>query len=165
MPIKSLLKPEVKKMLNKSGQSELYAHHLYIHLANQLQKLGFFGSQKYFEKESADELIHYYKLRDFVNDMGEALEMPVIEACTDKVSSIGDALQIFYDTEYDLFEQYREFYEKIESAGDCITATFLIEFMQIQRQSVGEAGDLLQKYQQASVGKEYIEFDEHMNQE
>lgn len=164
MPIKSILKPEVKKMLSKSGQSELYAHHLYIHLANQLQRLGFFGSQKYFEKESADELTHYYKLRDFVNDMGDVLDMPSIEACSDKVSNIGDALQVFYDTEYDLYQQYLEFYEKIEKAGDCVTSTFLIEFMQIQRKSVGEAGDLLQKYKQAEVGKEFIEFDEHMNE-
>lgn len=164
MPIKSILKADVKKMLSKSGQSELYAHNLYIHLANQLQRIGFFGSQKYFEKESADELTHYYKLRDFVNDMGDTLDMPAIEACSDKVTNIGDALQIFYDTEYDLYEQYLEFYEKIEKSGDCVTATFLIEFMQIQRKSVGEAGDLLQKYKQAEVGKEFIEFDEHMNE-
>lgn len=164
MPIKSLLKPEVKKMLNKSGQSELYAHLLYIHLANQLQRIGFFGTQKFFEKESADELTHYYKLRNYINDMGEVLEVPAIEACTDKVSSIGDALQIYYDTEYDLMEQYQEFYEKIENSGDCITSTFLIEFLQIQRTSVGEAGDLLQKYKQAEVGKEFIEFDESMGE-
>lgn len=164
MPIKSLLKPEVKKMLNKSGQSEFYAHHLYIHLANQLQRIGFFGSQKFFEKESGDELMHYYKLRDYVNDMGDVLEMPIVEACSDKVTNIGDALQIYYDTEYDLMQQYQEFYEKIEDSGDCITSTFLIEFLQIQRTSVGEAGDLLQKYKQAEAGKEFLEFDESMGE-
>lgn len=164
MPIKSLLKSEVKKWLNKSGQSELYAHHLYIHLATQLQRIGFFGTQKYFEKESADELTHYYKIRDFVNNMGDVLDMPSIEACSDKVNNIGDALQIFYDTELDLLEQYKEFYKLTEKNEDCITSQFLLQFLQIQQESVGEANDLLQKYQQASIGKEFIEFDEHMSE-
>lgn len=98
--------------------------------------------------------------------MGGILDMPAVEACTDKVSNIGDALQIYYDTEYDLMEQYREFYEKAEDdMEDCITSTFLLQFLDIQRKSVGEAGDLLSKYEQASLGKEYIEFDEHMKLE
>lgn len=164
MPIKSLLRSDIKKWLNKSGQSELYAHHLYIHLANQLQRIGYFGVQKYFEKESSDELMHYYKIRNFVNNMGDVLDMPSIEACEDKVSNIGDALQIFYDTEFDLLEQYKEFYKVAEKNEDCITSQFLLQFLQIQQESVGEAGDLLQKYQQASIGKEFIEFDEQINE-
>lgn len=164
MPIKSLLKPEIKKWLNKSGQSELYAHHLYIHLATQLQRLGFFGTQKFFEKESADELTHYYKVRNYVNDMGDALEMPAVEMCNDKVSNIGDALQIYYDTELDLMEQYKDFYKKAEESEDCITGQFLLQFLEIQRTSVGEAGDFLQKYQQALIGKELLEFDESMSE-
>lgn len=164
MPIKSLLKPEVKKWLNKSGQSELYAHHLYIHLANQLQRLGFFGTQKFFEKESGDELSHYYKIRDYANDMGDALEMPTVESCSDKVANIGDALQIYYETEVDLMNQYQEFYRVAEKNEDCITGQFILQFLQIQRESVGEAGDFLQKYQQALIGKELIEFDEHMSE-
>lgn len=166
MPVKSLLKPEVKKMLVVSGQSELYAHHLYIHIANRLQGIGFFGTQKFFEKESADELTHYYKLRDFVNDMGDVFDMPAIEACTDKIQNLGDALQVYYDTELDLMEQYKKFYDKIEDDfGDCITAQFLLQFLEIQRTSVGEAGDFIRKYEQALIGKELIEFDEHMNPE
>lgn len=163
MPIKSLLKPSVKALLSKSAQSEMYAHHLYIHLANQLQRLGFFGSQKYFEKESADELQHYFKIRNYVNDMGDVLEVPAIEMCTDTVTSIGDALQIFYDTESDLLNQYKEVYEEAEDFEDCITSIFLQDFIRIQITSTGEAGDLLQKYKQAEIGKELIEFDEHMN--
>lgn len=163
MPVKSLLKSEIKKKLNEFGANELYAHHLYIHLSNQLQRLGFFGTQKFFEKESADELSHYYKIRDYVNDMGDVLEVPAIEMCNDKVSNIGDALQVYYDTELDLMEQYKEFYKLAEKHEDCITGQFLLQFLEIQRRSVGEAGDLLQKYQQASVGKEFVEFDEHMN--
>lgn len=163
MPVKSLLKSDIKKWLNKSGQSELYAHNLYVHLANQLQRLGYFGTQKYFENESADELKHYYKIRDFANNMGDVLDMPAIEACSDKVSNIGDALQVFYDTELDLLEQYKDFYKIAEKNEDCITAQFLLQFLQIQQESVGEAADLLQKYQQASIGKEFIEFDEQIN--
>lgn len=164
MSVKSLLKPDIKKWLNKSGASELYAHHLYIHLATQLQRLGLFGTQKFFEKESNDELKHYLIVRDYVNDMGDVLEMSAVDMCDDKVLNIGDALQIYYDTELDLMEQYKEFYKIAEKSEDCITGQFLLQFLEIQRKSVGEAGDLLQKYKQALIGKEIIEFDEHMGE-
>lgn len=48
MAITSLLKPEIKKWLDKSIASELYASNLYKHIANQLQLLGFFGTQSFF---------------------------------------------------------------------------------------------------------------------
>lgn len=65
-----LLKPEIKIWLEKSLASELYVSNLYKHFANQLQRLGYFGAQKYYLKESADELSHYQKLADYCNDMG-----------------------------------------------------------------------------------------------
>ena len=45
MEVKSLLSANMKKWLQKSIESELYASNFYKHLANQLQRLGYFGSQ------------------------------------------------------------------------------------------------------------------------
>lgn len=66
----SLLNNEIKSLLEKALASELYVSNLYKHIANQLQRLGYFGAQSYFLKESADELSHYQKLSDYCNDMG-----------------------------------------------------------------------------------------------
>lgn len=162
MPVQSLLKPEVKMLLNKSIASELYASNLYKHLAAQMQRAGYFGTQKFFEKESADELNHYYLLRNFVNDMGDCADMPQIDAIMDTAFGIGSALQIAYDTERNLMMQYKDIYEEVEDdMEDCITAQFLLQFLEIQRKAVGEYGDLISRFEKNP--SDVFEFDEFLS--
>ena len=157
---KSLLSAEIKIWLEKSLASELHVSNLYKHIANQLQRLGYFGAQSYFLKESADELSHYQKLSDYCNDMGWVAPVPAVPKMSDKISNISDALEISYEAELDLLNQYKKFYEEAEDKyDDCITATFIIEFLQIQRKSVGEYGDLIAKL---NLNGDIYEFDEEM---
>lgn len=138
---KSLLTPEIKNMLDEAIHGELYVSNLYKHLGNQLQRLGFFGAQKYFLNESADELTHYQKIVDFQNDVGAVAKVPAIEAMTDTVGGLVDAIQIFYDNELELYYSYSDNYQT--AAGDPVVQQFLLQFLEIQRTSVGEAADLL----------------------
>ena len=62
----NLLDKATEAMLNKAVHSELYASHLYKHVSNQMQRLGFFGTQKFFAGESADELTHYQRIADYM---------------------------------------------------------------------------------------------------
>ena len=157
---KSLLSEEIKILLEKALASELHVSNLYKHIANQLQRLGYFGAQSYFLKESADELSHYQKLSDYCNDMGWVAPVPAVPKMSDKISNISDALEISYEAELDLLNQYKKFYEEAEDKyDDCITATFIIEFLQIQRKSVGEYGDLIAKL---NLNGDIYEFDEEM---
>jgi len=159
----SLLKPDIKKWLNKSVESELYASNLYKHIANQLQRLGFFGSQKYFLNESSEELTHYQKLVDYTNDMGDVIEIPQVPKIAHSVKSIKDALKVAYDFELSLMEDYQKFYEEAEDKySDCITATFIIELINIQRRSVGEYGDLIARYDRNP--NDVFEFDEYLGE-
>ena len=80
MLVKSLLNAEMKKGLQQSIYWELYQSNLWKSLANQLQRLGLFGSQKYFLAESAEELTHYKIIVEFMNDMGDCADLPKIEA-------------------------------------------------------------------------------------
>ena len=160
--LKSLLSSNMKKGLMKAVQMELYQSHLWNHIANKLQRLGLFGSQKYFLKEAAEELTHYTMLVNFFNDMGDCAEMPAIEAVNDKVESIGDALDIAYEIELEVYEMYKKLYKQAEEE-DCVVAQFLLQFMQIQREAVGAYGDLIAKYKIAEETKEILEFDEHIN--
>lgn len=147
MPIKSLLSKGTMALFTNAISSELYASNLYKHIANQLQRLGYFGAQAYFLKESADELTHYQKLVDYINDMGDVAPLPAVPAIPDKIGNLLDALELAYETELSLLEDYKKFYEEVEDKEkDCVTGTFLIEFLQIQRSAVGEYGDLLARY-------------------
>jgi ferritin len=114
MSVKSLLSPSMKKGMQEAVYIELYQSNLWKSLANQLQKLGYFGSQKYFLAESAEELTHYQMHVEFMNDMGDCADLPKIDAVTDKVTDIGDALEIGYNTEIDVYNQNKDFYKKAE---------------------------------------------------
>lgn len=157
--LKSILKPELKKWFEKVAAQELYASNLYKFMANQMQRMGFFGLQGYFAKESLEELNHYQKLADYVNDLQDVLGVPAVPKIDEDVTDIGKALMIAYEFEHDLMGMYQDFYEASEKAGDCVTASFLIEFMQIQRKSVGEYGDFISRYEQNP--KDVFEFDEY----
>lgn len=137
---KNLLSDKAKDILQKAVYAELYAANLYKHLANQMQRMGYFGASKFFKEESADELAHYQKIADFMNDCGSMAEMPEIEACDDKASTLKDALMIAYDAEFELRKDYMQWYS---TCGDVIVQQFLLKFLELQRKSVGEYADLL----------------------
>lgn len=161
MLVKSLLSPSMRKGLQSSIELELYQSNLWKSLANQLQRLGYFGSQKYFLAESAEELTHYQILVDFMNDMGDCADVPKLDAITDKIENIGDALEIGYEMELEVYNKYKKFYEQAEDE-DCAVGIFLQQFVDIQRKAVGQYGDLLAKYKVAEATKELLEFDEHI---
>lgn len=162
MSVKSLLSPSMRKGLQDAVYTELYQSNLWKSLANQLQKLGYFGSQKYFLAESAEELTHYQMHVEFMNDMGDCTDLPKIDAIADKVTDIGDALEIGYNTELDVYNQYKDFYKKAEGE-DVSVAQYILQFIEIQRKAVGHYGDLLAKYKVAETTKELLEFDQHIN--
>ncbi len=161
MSVKSLLSPTMKKGMQEAVYIELYQSNLWKSLANQFQKLGYFGSQKYFLAESAEELTHYQMHVEFMNDMGDCADLPKIDAVTEKVSNIGDALDAGYSIELDVYNQYKEFYEKAQKE-DVSVAQYLLQFIEIQRKAVGHYGDLLAKYKVAETTKELLEFDQHI---
>jgi ferritin len=162
MLVKSLLSPAMKKGLQKSLELELYQSNLWKSLANQMQRLGYFGSQKYFLAESAEELTHYQIIVEFMNDMGDCADLPTIDAITDKVKTIGDALEIGYEMEMEVLNHYKKFYHEADE-DDCAVGIFLQQFVTIQVQAVGHYGDLLAKYKVADETREILEFDQHIN--
>ena len=162
MSIKSLLNAKMKKGLQDAIHIELYQSNLWKSLANQLQRLGYFGSQKYFLAESAEELTHYQIIVEFMNDMGDCADIPQIDSIKDKVSDIGEALEIGYKTELEVYNQYKDLYKDAEE-NDCVVSQFVLQFLEIQRKAVGSYGDLLAKYKIAAETKELLEFDEHIS--
>ncbi len=143
MDIKSLLTSADKQMLNEAGQHELYASNFYKYLASCSQRNGLFGAQKFFEKEAADETEHYYLLRDFVNDMGDEIELPAIPEVDLKETGMGCLLEESYELEKELFDFYSKFYSQTKSPA---VQVFLHKMVNIQRKSIGEYGDLLARF-------------------
>lgn len=140
-----IISANLKAVLDDAVHSELYASNLYKHVANQLQRLGYFGAQKFFLKESADELAHYQLHVDFQNDVGTVAKVPSIEAMNEPIKTFSDAIELGYETELELYENYKDWYE--QAASDPVVQQFLLQFLEFQRKSVGEYGDLLARIQ------------------
>ncbi len=137
---KSLLSTFDKKQINLSIAKELYASMLYKDVANKLQAIGYFGCQKYFLNESEDELKHYQMWIDYANDRMDLAEVPMIPAMSAKVTTIMDALTLALETEIELADFYEKFYDDTECY---YTKQRLLEFLEIQRKSIGEFADLI----------------------
>ena len=161
--VKSLLTPSIKNGLQQAIEYELYQSNLWKHIANQLQRLGLFGGQKYFLAESAEELTHYQILVDGINDFGDVADMPKIDAIKDKIESLDDALTIGYEMEVEVYKFYKKLYSTIEEE-DCSVAQFILQFIEIQRKAVGAYGDLLSRYEIAKKTQEILEFDEYLGE-
>lgn len=142
--MESLLKTGVKDKLNKAVEHELTAHNFYKSLANQMQAIGFFGAQKYFLKESEDELKHYQIIADYFNDRGDVAEIPAIPKQMDKPKTLKEAFEFVYEIELSLGKFYESFLDEAEDKfKDMTTGQFLLQFVEIQRKSVGEVKDIL----------------------
>jgi ferritin len=142
---KMIISQECKDMLDDAVHSELYASNLYKHVANELQRIGYFGATKFFLKESADELVHYQLHVEFQNDVGTVAKVPMIEAMNDPIKSLSDAIETGYETELELYNDYKKWYS--QTSDDPVVQQFLLQFLEFQRTSVGEYGDLLSRIQ------------------
>ena len=163
--VKNLLSPSMKKGLQKAIYAEMYQSNLWKHIANQLQRLGFFGGQKYFLAESAEELTHYQIFVDFINDMGDVADVPKIDAIEDEIDSIATALQVAYDMELDVYNQYKKFYQEADEE-DCAVGIFLQQFVTIQLKAVGAYGDLISRYNRCGTNEAAIlEFDRYLSKQ
>ncbi len=146
MAVKSLLSKALEAMLNEAVHAELYASNLYRHLANQAQRMGYFGAQKHFSSAASEEVEHYQKLADYMNDRGSVAKVPALEAITDKVGSMADMLEAAFEAELDLERNYVRWYKNCECE---ITKQFLLDFLEEQRKAVGEYGDLISRLDRA----------------
>lgn len=142
----NLLSKAAEAILADAVHAELYASHLYRHAANQMQRAGYFGAAKWFKSEAATEAKHYQRLADYANDMGSVVTLPTIEGHPDEpLTTLRDALQLGFQTERNLLDDYAEWFGK----ADPVTAQFLLQFIEIQRKSVGEYLDWLTRLDRA----------------
>lgn len=146
--LKNLLGHATETILLEAVHAELYASNLYKHLANQCQRVGLLGAAKFFLNESDEELKHYQKLANYFNDRGSVSSVPGVEAFENPIRSLQEAFTLAYDTEVNLNTRYAKWYSTV-LPYDPTTAQFLLQFLEIQRGSIGELGDFLSRIQLA----------------
>lgn len=141
--MESLLTDKEIQELNKFGKLELTASHVYLHLANRMKSLGYFGAEKFFNAESDDERTHYRLHEDFANKMNAEMSVETIDTVTSDITNIKEALEYSFQMEKDLMLEY----EKSASNTELSLKVRLLlqEFAEVQVDAVGEYGDLLNR--------------------
>ena len=139
--MESLLTPAEQTELNKFGLLELTASHTYLHLANRMKTLGYFGAEKLFTEESEGEREHYNKIEAFCNNLNGELSVESLDKVTSTVSNIKEALEMALEMEKDLLSEYETSAKKAELSLKVVL--LLQEFTTHQVGAVGEYNDLL----------------------
>lgn len=145
-----IISAECKKMLNEAIELEMSQSQLWKHIANHMQRIGYFGAQSYFLKESAEELEHYQLIVNFLNDVGTVATIPELDRLTENFDSLQKAITRAFKTELDVYNKYKEFYS---DEDDAVVKQFLLQFLEIQRKAVGAYGDLLSRLSLAGDDK------------
>ena len=157
----SLLTPEYKEKIEVAIGFELEASNAYKQIANYMDGIGYFGAGNFFRKESKDELKHYQIWVDFVNDMGDIANVPMVAAQMMRPMSLAEAFGIYYFKEKTLKAFYDEWFMECEDAS---IHQQLLFFVETQRVSVGEAGDLISTIGQCGDDKgALLLFDKGLN--
>lgn len=139
--MESLLTPTEQTELNKFGLLELTASHTYLHLANRMKTLSYFGAEKLFLEESKGERKHYLKIEEFCNQLNGELSVEALDKVTSTVSNIKEALEMALEMEKDLLSEYETSAKKAELSLKVVL--LLQEFTTHQVGAVGEYNDLL----------------------
>lgn len=139
MKPKMIISASCKTMLDDAIYLEMSQSQLWKHIANHMQRAGYFGAQKYFLKESAEELEHYQVIVDFLNDVGAVAKVPELDAQKEEFNTLNKAIEAAYNTELEVYQDYKRFYDKED---DSVVKQFLLQFLEIQRKAVGAYGDL-----------------------
>ena len=137
---KPLLPKQIEKKITEAIGLEWQAAATYKYMSNVLKDMGYFGAAGFFQSEGDEELKHYQVWADFVNDMGGCADIPALPKPEANDKSLKDNFVLYYNRELSLLEFYSEWYMECENAA---VHDILRDFVRIQRESVGEAGDFL----------------------
>ena len=155
-----IVEKEYIEKINDSGTRELTASLSYKQVSNCMKQIGYFGSAEFFLKESQDEVSHYEIWADAANDLGLVLEIGNVKP-KEKPMTIHEAFDFYYRNEKDLLDFYNKFYSECE---DPTLHQILLPFIEIQRKSVGEAGDFLATLERCGEDKAaLLVFDKEIN--
>ena len=129
--------------MEKRITGELEAQMMYRCMSNDMSYVGYFGASKLFLGEAKYEGKHYQKLVDICLQLGVLPVVKIDYFENEPVTTLEEAFRKAYTAEYKLYVDYGKFYA--ECKDEPVLAQAILEFLEIQRKSVGEYADHLSR--------------------
>ena len=98
-------------------------------------------------ERAADAIETARRVGKVIVDMGDMAEVPALPAITKRPDGLEAAIQLGFDTELALGQKYEGWYRAATSE---MTRQHLLQFLEIQRKSIGEYGDWLARIERAA---------------
>ena len=140
-PVK--LNKEIVDLLMPRISDEYQANRFYAEAANWCQDKGYFVAAKFFNEESADELVHAKGIVDFIIGWNVVPTLPDVEEQNNGFDSLLDIIEKAYAIEYALYEAYEDTSMKVFNKGDLCVFDLLQKYRTIQTESVAAFSDMM----------------------
>ncbi len=128
---------DIVAMLMPRLKDELTAMYTYRSIANWCENVGYLKAAEFFAKESEDEGKHAKIIEKYLTDWNIIFPLPELEEPKKDFKSLLEAIEVAYNLEYQLYEDYEETSRKIFQKDLC-TFNFLNQFCKIQTEAVAE---------------------------
>lgn len=149
------LSKEVIDQIQLRLKDEYSAFYLYRAASNWCRETGFEKAAEYFEKESADELIHAKKLEEFLVDWNSIPVLPLVASPILNFKGLSDIIEKAYTIEYSLYVSYEASSTIIFNSGNISVFDFFGWFRDIQTKSVAEYATMINKLEGIDVNDKF----------
>ena len=139
-----VLDKKIVSLLEDRLKDEYKAHYHYQAASNWCKNLGYSGGEKFFLKESTDELAHARKLQDYLSDWNVIPNLTSIEKPKVDFKNLYELVCMSYELELDLYKKYNSTSADVLPLDPSVF-TFLDDFREIQTSSVAEYATLINK--------------------
>ncbi|MBB64792.1 MAG: ferritin [Waddliaceae bacterium] len=123
---------EMTKALNAQLKAELESAYIYLGMAKWFDEQNLSGFAHWFRIQSEEEMTHFKKVYDFMQDRGVQVVLPSLEAPNSDFDSIVDVFLDGLKREQELTVQIHEIYSLAQDLREYDAGSFVLWFLQEQ---------------------------------
>jgi ferritin len=140
-----MLSEKLITKLNKQVELEMYSSNLYLAMSAWCSSKGLNGSAQFLKEHSKEELMHAYKLFDYINETGAQAVIPGIEKPVLKAKNLKDIFKATFEHEKSITTKIFDLCSTAMELKDFSTFNFLQWYASEQHEEEKLFKDILDK--------------------
>lgn len=138
-----MLSPKMLDAMNEQIRREFESAYIYLGMAAYFDAKNLPGFAHWMKIQFEEELAHTFKIYDFVNDRGEAVELGSVEKPSSTYDSPLDAFQAALKHEQYISKSIHDLYDLANEENDHASKQFLHWFIEEQVEEEQNAGEIV----------------------
>lgn len=138
-----MINEKSSQLLNEQIGNEFSAFLQYVAVSTWFDAQALPVLSAYFAKQADEERQHAMKMIQYLNDTGQAVDIPSIDKPKNTFESVEEAVLLAYDQEVEVTRQIEKIYGVAVDEKDHLTKNFLQWFLEEQVEEVASMDSLL----------------------